>query len=130
MRKLSILAITLGTLAVAVFLTSCNDHKTNPVLGELSGSVATAGSQYAHTFNTVGAFRYKCTIHPSCTSLQGTIHVVSLATPTDNDVTAISFTGGSVTTCSSLSVQTDSVHVGETITWTNNSPLPHNVTSF
>jgi hypothetical protein len=130
MRKPSIAAIALGALFVAGILTSCNDHKTNPTVGELGGSVPGAGSQYAHMFNTAGTFHYKCTIHPSCTSLQGTVFVVPVSTPIENDVAAISFTGGSVSTCSSLSVQIDSVHVGETVTWTNNSPLPHTVTSF
>jgi len=52
-----------------------------------------------------------------------------------NRVLAISITGGSAggpysgPTCSALSNQADSVVVGDQVTWTNSSPLPHTVTS-
>src|SRR5438094_122462 len=100
MRKIRIVAITLGALVVAGFLTSCR-HDTDPGSnGLLNGSLAATGGVYAHVFGSAGTFHYRCTIHPTCTSLQGTVYVVSTATPilSAHDVTAIQFTGGSATT--------------------------------
>jgi plastocyanin len=90
------------------------------------------GNQYMHTFAKAGTFNYKCTIHPSCASLAGTIVVLAPGSPIQNRVLSISQSGGSggaYGTCSSLSTQSDSVFVGDQVTWTNNSPLPHTVTS-
>jgi len=130
----------LALAALATWLVSCksNSYTTQPTpSGELASTTLAAGAgAYPHTFHTLGTFRYKCTIHPSCTSLQGTVTVVSAGTPIASDVTAITFSGGSVGgpygggTCSSLSDPRDTVHVGETVTWTNASPLPHTVTSY
>ena len=101
--------------------------------------MSTTGSQYQHLFATAGTFNYHCTIHPACTSLNGTIHVVPVAIGIQRSTLAISFTGGTVGTggiygtpgtCSSLSVASDSVHVGDVVTWTNSSPLPHVVASY
>ena len=123
---------------VPLCLLSCSSSSNNPTnpgpgSGELSGSLATTGSHYAHIFAKKGTFNYKCTIHPSCTSLAGTIVVVDSGTVIANHVLAIQQTGGSSgpygSSCSSLSLQRDTVLVGEQITWTNNSPLPHTVTS-
>jgi len=70
----------LGLSLVAAWLFSCS-KKDNPATpgasGELNGSLPSTGSQYAHTFNSAGTFNYKCTIHPSCASLAGTIVVLS-----------------------------------------------------
>jgi hypothetical protein len=101
---------------------------------ELSGSLAPGGGTYVHTFNTAGTFNYHCTIHSTCGSLAGTIVVVDPATAIKNRILAISQSGGSTdpyngATCSSLSVSRDSVHTGDTVTWTNNSPFSHNVVS-
>jgi len=133
MRQLSIAAVAVTALLTVGLLSSCHDKHTNPTVAlELNGSLTALGGAYAHTFNTAGSFHYHCTIHPSCTSLQGTVTVVSAATPIvpADHVTAIQFTGGSVSSCSALTNQADSVQVGEVVTWTNNSPLPHTVTSF
>jgi len=101
--------------------------------GELNGSLPTTGSQYAHTFASAGVFNYKCTIHPTCASLAGTIVVLAPGGVIQNRVLAITQSGGSSgpygSTCASLSLQRDSVFVGDQVTWTNNSPLPHTVTS-
>jgi len=123
---------------VPATLLSCSDNK-NPESppagggGELNGSLSTTGSHYTHVFSKTGSFAYKCTIHPSCTSLQGTIVVVDSGTVISNDINLIHQTGGSSgpygSTCSSLSVQRDTILVGEFVTWTNDSPLPHTVTS-
>ena len=90
-------------------------------------------AQYLHTFANAGTFNYQCTIHPSCTSLQGTIVVVSASVPIRSRVLGISIDGGSSgpygSTCSALSLKVDTVRVGDQVAWTNNSSLPHNVTS-
>jgi hypothetical protein len=133
-RRLLLVLLSLVPLS----LLSCSSNSSNPTTpgtgtGELNGSLATTGSHFAHVFTKTGTFNYKCSIHPSCTSLAGTIVVVDSGTVIVNHVLAIQQTGGSSgpygSSCSSLSLQRDTVLVGEQITWTNNSPLPHTVTS-
>lgn len=135
-----ILLVPPGALALCLataWLLSCS-KSTNPSYppnpgGELNGSLASTGSQYAHTFAKAGTFNYKCTIHPTCSSLAGTIVVLAPGGAIQNRVLSITQSGGSSgpygSTCSSLSLQIDSVLVGDQVTWTNNSPLPHTVTS-
>jgi hypothetical protein len=110
------------------------NNPTKPVVGgELNGSLPSTGSQYAHTFTNAGTFNYKCTIHPTCASLAGTIVVLAPGGVIQNRVLGITQSGGSSgpygSTCASLSLQLDSVLVGDKVTWTNNSTLPHTVTS-
>jgi len=136
--KPSRLLLVLSAFAITALLYSCSDSNSpttpNGGSGELSGNLPTNGSHYAHTFAKTGSFNYKCTIHPSCTSLQGTIVVVDSGTVIQNKVLAITQSGGTTgpygSTCSSLSLQRDTVLVGEQVTWTNTSPLPHTITSY
>ncbi len=140
MRKsLLSVAAALVLALVAVGLVSCNDssNPANPGGGgglELNGSLSPSGGQYSHTFATAGTFNYKCTIHGSCSSLMGTVVVVAAGTPILNRALQISQVGGSSgaygSSCSALSLTADTVHVGDQVTWTNNSPLPHTVTSY
>jgi hypothetical protein len=123
-------------LLLTAWLVSCKDSSpTYPggTTGELGGSLATGGGQYAHKFNTAGSFNYHCAIHPSCTSLAGKVVVVAAAGTIQNRVLGITQSGGTSGpyggSCSALSLQLDSVHVGDTVTWTNNSPFAHTVTS-
>jgi len=101
--------------------------------GELSGNLMAAGGQYAHTFATAGTFNYHCSIHPTCASLAGTIVVVAPGSAIQHRVLGITQSGGSSgpygSSCSSLSLQRDTVLVGDQVTWSNNSPLQHTVTS-
>lgn len=137
MDKPSRLLRVLFAVSVTILLFSCSNSNspTTPAgsTGELNGNLPTNGSHYAHTFTKTGSFSYKCTIHPSCTSLQGTIVVVDSGTVIQNKVLAITQSGGSSgpygSSCSSLSLQRDTVLVGDQVTWTNTSPLPHTVTS-
>ena len=136
-----ILRVLPGALAlclVAAWLLSCS--KNNPTKptntsggAELNGSLASTGSQYAHTFANAGTFNYKCTSHPTCSTLAGTIVVLAPGGAIQNRVLSMTQSGGSSgpygSTCSSLSLQRDSVFVGDQVTWTNNSSLPHTVTS-
>jgi hypothetical protein len=129
---------TLPVLLLLAGLTAagCNS-KSNPAGpargGELNGSLAAFSGQYAHTFAKAGTFNYSCTIHPSCGSLAGTIVVIAPGGSIQNHVLGISLSGGSSgpygSTCSSLSLQRDSVFVGDQITWSNTSPFPHTVVS-
>ena len=131
---------------LAALLASCKSNSSSPGYGnnggggggggggalELNGNLPSSGNTYAHMFNTAGTFNYHCTIHPSCLSLAGTIVVVAAGTGIQNSTLAISQSGGSsgtYATCSALSVSRDTVHVGDTVTWTNNSPVPHTVVS-
>ncbi len=137
MRRSLVVAGILVIVLAAGWLLSCS--KSNPAApviaggGELNGSLGTTGAQYAHTFAKTGTFNYECTIHPSCLSLQGTVVVVALNVGIQNRFLGITIDGGSSgpygATCSALSVGLDSVKVGDQVTWTNNSPLPHTVTS-
>ena len=128
----------LALCLVAAWLWSCS--KSNPTNatgsgggGELNGNLPTTGSQYVHIFANAGTFNYRCTIHPTCSSLAGTIVVLTPGGTILNRVVSIAQSGGSSgpygSTCSSLSLQRDSVFVGDQVTWTNSSPLPHTVTS-
>ena len=127
------LALGLACLASCSKSNSTYPVTPNPVgTAELNGNMPSTGNQYMHTFAKAGRFNYQCTIHPSCASLAGTIVVLAPGSPIQNRVLSISQSGGSggaYGTCSSLSTQSDSVFVGDQVTWTNNSPLPHTVTS-
>jgi hypothetical protein len=143
LRIRRILPGALALCLLAAWLLSCSknnptsptnpNNPNNPGGSELNGSLASTGSQYAHTFANAGTFNYKCTIHPTCSSLAGTIVVIAPGGAIQNRVLSITQSGGSSgpygSTCSSLSLQRDSVFVGDMVTWTNNSPLPHTVTS-
>jgi len=133
-----------ASLLVA-WLVSCKSNSpTSPAYGgtggtgggaatpELNGSLPTTGATYVHTFATAGTFNYHCSFHPTCASLAGTIVVVAAGTGIQNRVLGISQGGGAggvYPSCSALSVSRDTVHVGDTVTWTNNSPVPHTVVS-
>lgn len=138
MRKtIRLLPKALALCLAVAGLSSC--RSSNPAMppgaggGELNGSLSAGGGQYAHTFATAGTFNYYCTIHPSCGSLAGTIVVMPSGSPIQNRVLAISQSGGSSgpygSSCSALSLQRDSILVGDMITWTNISPFAHTVTS-
>ncbi|HEY6194700.1 MAG TPA: hypothetical protein VI504_06610 [Candidatus Eisenbacteria bacterium] len=137
-KHLRILTAALALGLAAVWLLSCskkNPASPTPPPGELNGSLAAGGGQYAHKFNTAGSFNYHCSVHPSCGSLAGTIVVIAPGGTIMNHVLAITQSGGSPGdiytsgTCSSISPQRDTVFVGDMVIWTNNSPLPHTVTS-
>jgi hypothetical protein len=133
--------IVLGAVLALTVLTLCKSNSpTAPPAasgGPLSGSLQNSGSQYAFRFTQAGSYAYFCTVHPSCSGLAGTVVVVGAGTPiqAQNHSTAISISGGSVGgpygggSCSGLSMPVDSVRVNETVTWTNDSTLPHTVTS-
>jgi hypothetical protein len=125
----------LALLFLSAFALSCTKHNlTKPGAGgELNGSLPTTGSQYAHMFTTAGTFNYHCTIHPTCLGLAGSIVVIAPGGTILNHVLGITLSGGTSgpygASCSGLSLAVDSVFVGDTVTWTNNSPFAHTVTS-
>lgn len=129
--------IGIAVCSAAALLASCKSkNPTKPYGqggGELNGSLTAGGGQYAHTFTTAGTFNYYCTIHPNCASLAGTIVVLPPGGAIQNRVLAINQSGGSSTvygsTCSGLSLQRDTVFVGDQVAWTNGSPFAHTVTS-
>ena len=144
-RTSATISLAVVVWLLAAWLVSCKNSSTNPGYGstggggggggpalELNGSLATNGATYSHLFNTVGTFSYHCTIHPGCTGLAGTIVVVAPGTGIQNRALAISQSAGSggvYAMCSALSVSRDTVQVGDTVTWTNNSPVAHTVVS-
>jgi hypothetical protein len=129
------LPLVLTLLLLSAFALSC--MKQNPMKpgagGELSGSLPATGSHYAHMFTTAGTFNYHCTIHPTCLGLAGSIVVIAPGGTILNRVLGITLSGGTSgpygASCSGLSLAVDSVFVGDTVTWTNNSPFAHTVTS-
>ena len=143
-RSSAALSLAAAICLLAAVIVSCSkSNGTSPGYGttgggggaapELNGNLAPTGGSYAHMFNTAGTFNYHCTIHPGCAGLAGTIVVVAAGTGIQNRVLAISQSGGSGgvygASCSALSVSRDTVHVGDTVTWTNNSPIQHTVVS-
>jgi hypothetical protein len=123
-------------LALLLACSKSNPTKPATVLtgGELSGNLTAAGGQYVHAFATAGTFNYRCSIHPTCSSLAGTIVVLAPGSAIQHRVLIITQSGGSSgpygSSCSSLSLQRDTVLAGDTVTWTNNSSLLHTVTSW
>ena len=140
-RSSAALSLALAAGLLTAWLASCKSNDTtSPGYGgggggatpELNGNLPTTGSTYSHTFATAGSFGYHCSVHPSCALLMGTIVVVAPGTGIKDRILAISQDGGSggpYGSCSALSVQRDTVYVGDTITWTNNSPVAHTVVS-
>jgi hypothetical protein len=135
-KSLFALLFACALLLMAAWLESCSDSEpTIPggTAGELGGSLAAGTGQYAHKFNTAGSFNYHCAIHPSCALLSGRVVVVAAAGTIQNRVLAITQSGGTSGpyggSCSALSLQLDSVYVGDTVTWSNISPFAHTVTS-
>ena len=128
----TLVVLALAAIA-AVQLAGCNST-TNPGGGGgtdntfSSGTIA-SGGMYSHTFATAGVYTYKCTIHPTCGGLMGTMTTVpaDVTIQPANHSLAISISTGG--TCYQLTPQVDSIHVGELVTWSNNSVAPHNVTS-
>jgi plastocyanin len=142
-RSSTVLSLAVVVWSLAALLASCKSNSTSPGYGntgggggnnalELNGSLTASGGSYTHMFNTAGTFNYHCTIHRTCAGLAGTIVVVAPGTGIQNKALAISQSGGSggvYATCSTLSPQRDTVLVGDTVTWTNNSPVQHTVVS-
>ena len=136
MNRPRVLLVALALFGIATWLVACNE-KSSPTSpaggGELAGNLSSIGMQYAHTFATAGTYNYKCAVHPTCGSLTGTIVVIAVGGIIANRVLGIAQSGGTTgpygSTCASLSLQRDTVFVGDVVTWINNSPLPHTVTS-
>lgn len=141
-RRTPLLVALLLLSVVAAWLVSCSQkgstYATQPnppaANAELNGNLSTSGTQYGHTFSTAGTFHYHCSLHPTCSALAGTVVVVAPGTLVPSRQLSLSFTGGGTdpygyATCSALSPQLDTVFVGDHVTWTNNSALPHTVVS-
>ncbi len=135
MRRPILVMLALAALGLQA---GCNSSSTpmNPSPGgngpELNSSALSPGQAFQHTFASVGTFNYHCTIHPACALLVGTVTVVAAADsiPPVQHVTAISFDPDNTSGCfGALSARATTVHVGETVSWVNNSQAPHTVTS-
>ena len=70
-----------GVQAGSHTVTQCNDTFTAcPPAGGFDSGFLNAGQAFSHTFNTPGAFAYRCNVHPS--QMRGRITVASApATP-------------------------------------------------
>jgi plastocyanin len=118
----------------ALFITSCGSNTQSPGTTvppgpELGSATLSRGETYQHKFNTTGSFPYKCTIHGGCTGLFGTVVVVGAATPIQPANHHLAIAQGDGGGCFTLSIDLDSVRVGEAVTWTNESVAPHNITT-
>lgn len=115
-------------ISAAALLTSCYGSGTSaPPGAELASGTLNNGEQYAKTFAAAGSFPYKCTIHGGCQGLFGTVVVVAQGVGISGSVRTIHQADGG--SCFTLSAPTDTVHVGESVTWINDSRSPHTVTS-
>jgi plastocyanin len=114
----------IATLAAALLIllvagvTACGKKTTNPIVAkELnSGNIGAGGAQFPHTFANAGSFSYHCAIHAS---MRGTV-TVGLGNPLAVAITIVDF---------SFSPSPVLVAPGGTVTWTNNGPSTHTVTS-
>ena len=82
-----------------------------------SPTLASGGGVYAHLFATAGMFPYHCKIHGL--SMSGTITVSAAGAATDQAVSIVT----------SAFPSAPAIKPGQTVTWTNNSPNQHTVTS-
>jgi plastocyanin len=128
MSKRVVLALVAAALIAGAFALSCGGKSSSPTTpagggggaAELnSGNIGGSGGVYAHTFNTAGTFNYHCTIH---TNMTGTITVVASG---GNPPAAAAMSG-----TTSFTNGTQTINVGSTVTWTNNSGTTHTVTSL
>src|SRR5690348_6192795 len=97
-RSSTVLSLAVVVWLSAALIVSCKSNSTSPGYGntggggggalELNGSLSASGGVYSHQFNTAGTFNYKCTIHPGCASLMGTIVTVAPGTGILNKVLA------------------------------------------
>lgn len=111
--------------AGALGISSCGDDNgpTNPGTGgnpppakELDSGTFGPGASYSHVFGTAGVFPYHCELHPTMT---GSVTVAA---------------GGDSLVNVSIVSNTDpfapaTVRPGGRVTWTNNTNMPHTVTS-
>lgn len=125
MRVLRVSLMLAAVLMLLGLVGSCSDkgNPANPGSGgkELdSTNIPGDGSApFVHTFATAGSFPYHCSIHPAMT---GTVTVDTLsATPMTQLVV--------IPTGTSSPFPAAHVHTGGQVTWTNNTGLPHTVTS-
>jgi plastocyanin len=128
----STLAVLTLAVIAAVQVAGCNST-TNPGGGGGSNTFDSGGfsggSMFSHAFGTAGIYTYKCTIHPTCGGLMGTMTVVPAEVTIQPGNHSLSISIGTGGGCYLLSPQVDSVHVGELVTWNNNTAVPHTVTS-
>lgn len=114
--------ILLTLMAIAVIGCSSDSSPSGPGGGttkEFQSPTLTPGDSYEHVFSKAGTFPYFCSFHGTATTgMHATITVTAAGTPSkfqDNitGTTLLDFT----------------VEVGDTIRWTNNSGMNHNVQS-
>lgn len=119
------------SLAGAIFtvMTGCSSSSnSNPYGGGgggpifESGTVAPGGS-YSYVFMTAGLFPYHCKFHGAAggSGMSGTIVVKAGGTPS---LDIVSMTSGFT-----FSPVHDTVDVGDTVKWVNNSSMDHTATS-
>ncbi|HVP39419.1 MAG TPA: hypothetical protein VMS93_09585 [Candidatus Saccharimonadales bacterium] len=118
---------------LALSLNSCGSsssgNNTPPGTDQLASAVLNQGDSYHYTFKFAGTDNYYCSIHTTCLGLRGTVVVVPATVtlqPATHQLAIAQQAGGS---CYTLTVPLDSVHVGETVAWTNSSPAQHTVTT-
>jgi plastocyanin len=120
------------SLAGAIFaVTSCSSSSNSNPYGNNnggggpifeSGTVAPGGS-YSHPFMTAGLFPYHCKFHGAAggSGMSGTIFVKAGGSPSVDTVI--------MTSVFTFSPAHDTVDVGDTVMWLNNSSMDHTATS-
>ena len=139
MIKTSLATLSVLTIMIALAVVGCssssNDYGSNSNNNN-NGSGTTqefksadlqppsynyAGGSYSHTFNKAGKFQYYCSHHGS-PGLHGMSGVITVTTGSGSATTVrVSITG--------MTLPSLSIHVGDTIIWTNNDSMVHNVTA-
>ncbi len=128
-RRILLTALALMLIGIVVGCSSKNNsNPTGPSGGggmggggpEFVSGDMQAGASFTHVFKTAKVIPYYCKYHggPGGVGMAGVITVVTGGTPKSLDLNITGFTLPTVT-----------VHVMDTVTWTNNTQLLHTVQS-
>jgi len=118
--------VALGLIFAAGILSCSSDKNSNPAgtpMGSsrefVSGNMSN-GASYTHVFKTAKSVPYYCRYHGAAggVGMSGVITVAAGGTPSSIDFSITSST-----------LQSATIDVGDTVTWTNNTGIVHTVES-
>jgi plastocyanin len=130
MRFRSVIAplMSLGiVMIVTILLGGCGGGGGGSSGLELdSALIAFNGGTFAHTFLTVGTFKYHCTVQGH--TMIGSVIVQAASTGSQDHAVSI-VPGAKTLGAAAFNPDPVTVGIGENVTWTNNDSTDHTVTS-